>query len=204
MTLTPHDVNAATTATSYRLDSSASRFTVRAFVGGVLSALGHSPTLAIRHFSGDIVFSPASPKDATLKMEVRSDSLEVTGNIRSTDRREMQQTMNREILQVAQYPAIAFQSAGTSVDTLGDGRYKVALNGILTLRGVSRNLPVTAQVMTSGDLLLRASGEFSILQSEYGIPQVTVAGGALRLKDELRFAFDIVARKTGLRKQGPS
>ena len=42
---------------------------------------------------------------------------------------------------------------------------------------------------------VRASGEFSLLQSNYGIPPVSVAGGALKLKDELKFAFDIVARK---------
>ncbi len=45
-----------------------------------------------------------------------------------------------------------------------------------------------------GDML-RASGEFSLLQSDYGIPLVSVAGGALKVKDELKFTFDIVARK---------
>jgi hypothetical protein len=33
------------------------------------------------------------------------------------------------------------------------------------------------------------------LQSDYDIPLVSVAGGTLKLKDELKFAFDIVARK---------
>lgn len=55
-------------------------------------------------------------------------------------------------------------------------------------------IPVNAQVTASGDRL-RASGEFSILQSNFGIPLVKVAGGALKLKDELKFDFDIVARK---------
>ena len=68
------------------------------------------------------------------------------------------------------------------------------MNGNLSLHGVTRSVPVTAQVTLIGDML-RASGEFSILQSDYGIPPVSVAGGALKLKDELKFAFDIVARK---------
>jgi hypothetical protein len=59
---------------------------------------------------------------------------------------------------------------------------------------------VTAQVTVTGDML-RAYGEFSILQSDYGIPLVNVAGGALKLKDELKFAFDIVAREMAARKQ---
>ena len=39
------------------------------------------------------------------------------------------------------------------------------------------------------------NGELSILQSDYWISPVSVAGGTLKLKDELKFAFDIVARK---------
>jgi polyisoprenoid-binding protein YceI len=195
VTLASKDVTSGPAAASYQLDGSASRFTVRAFVSGMLSALGHSPTLAIRDFTGNIGFNPTRPEQANLKMEIRADSLEVMNDIKSSDRREMQDTMNRDVLLLAQYPVIAFESTSTSVDNIGDGRYKVALSGNLTLRGVTRNVPVIAQVTTSGDLLLRASGEFSILQSEYGIPPVSVAGGALKLKDELRFSFDIVARR---------
>jgi polyisoprenoid-binding protein YceI len=195
VTLASKGATPGAAAISYRLDNSASRFTVRAFASGMLSALGHSPTLAIRDFSGEIGFNPAAPERATLKMEIRSDSLQVMDDIKSSDRREMENTMNRDVLEVDKYPAITFESTSTSVDKIGDGRYKVTLSGNLTLRGVTHNVPVIAQVTTSGDLLLRASGEFSVLQSEYGIPPVSVAGGALKLKDELRFSFDIVARK---------
>jgi polyisoprenoid-binding protein YceI len=178
----------------YLLDKSASRFTVRAFAGGMLSALGHSPTFAIREFTGEARFDPAAPEHASLRVQVRADSLEVTDEIKSKDRREMESTMNQAVLESAKYPAIAYESAGTSVEQLGDARYKVAVKGNLSLRGVTRGLPVTAQVTVNGNML-RAYGEFSILQSDYGIPLVSVAGGTLKLKDELKLAFDIVARK---------
>ena len=42
----------------YLLDQSASRFTVRVFASGMLSALGHSPTMAIRDFNGEASFDP--------------------------------------------------------------------------------------------------------------------------------------------------
>jgi hypothetical protein len=45
----------------------------------------------------------------------------------------------------------------------------------------------------NGDTL-RAYGEFSIRQSDYGIAPVSAAGGTLKLKDELKFNFDITAR----------
>ena len=45
-----------------------------------------------------------------------------------------------------------------------------------------------------GDIL-RANGEFTLRQTDYRIKLASVAGGALKLKDELKFTFDIVARR---------
>ena len=178
----------------YLLDKSASRFTVKAVASGMLSALGHSPTLAIRDYSGNATFDPAHPGQASLRVQIRADSLEVTDDIKSKDRQELESTMNQTVLQSSTYPSILFESTGVSADQLGEGRYKVNVNGNLSLRGVTRGLRVAAHVTIQGDML-RANGEFSILQSNFGIPPVSVAGGTLKLKDELKFAFEIVARK---------
>jgi polyisoprenoid-binding protein YceI len=178
----------------YLLDKSSSRFTVRAFASGMLSAMGHNPTIAIRDFTGEVNFDPADPAKASLRMQIRADSLEVTDDIKSKDRKEMESAMNQQVLESAKYPSIIFESAAVSVAQLSEGRFQVPMDGNLSLRGVTRRLPVTAQVTLLGDML-RASGEFSILQSDYGVPLVSVAGGALKLKDELKFNFDIVARK---------
>jgi polyisoprenoid-binding protein YceI len=178
----------------YQIDKSTSRFTVRAFASGMLSALGHNPTIAIRDFAGEVTFDPAAPEKAGLRIEIRADSLEVTGDISSKDRKEMESTMNQKVLESAKYPTITFASNGVSAKQLGEGRYQVNINGNLSLHGATRNLPVPAQVSLNGDIL-RAYGEFSVKQTDFGIPLVSVAGGALKLKDELKFSFDIVARK---------
>ena len=41
----------------------------------------------------------------------------------------------------------------------------------------------------------RAYGEFKLQQTEYGIRIASIAGGTLRLQDELKFSFYVVARK---------
>lgn len=184
----------STAVEHYVLDKGASRFTLRAFAGGMLSAMGHNPTIAIRDFSGEVHFDPAEPGKGTLRLQIRADSLEVTDDIKSADRKEMESTMKQQVLQSAQYPDITFDAAVASANQLSEGRFQVSLNGTLSLRGASSRAPVTAQVTLLGDML-RASGEFSLLQTDYGIPLVSVAGGALKLKDELKFTFDIVARK---------
>jgi len=183
-----------TAVVHYLLDKGVSRFTVRAFASGMLSSMGHSPTIAIRDFAGEAGFDPSAPAQASLIIQVRADSLEVTDEISSKDRREIETTMNQRVLESEKYPAIAFESTGAFADRLGEGRYKIALNGSLSLHGVTRSLPVTAYVTVDGPMF-RASGEFSILQSNYAISPVSIAGGALKLKDELKFSFDIVGRK---------
>jgi polyisoprenoid-binding protein YceI len=182
------------TADHYLLDKGGSRFAVRAFASGMLSAMGHSPTIAIRDFSGEVTFDPAAPAQASLQIQIKAESLEVTDDISNKDRREIETTMNQKVLESSKHPAITFESTGASAEQLGEGRYRIALNGTLSLHGVTRRLPVTAHVTVDGGTL-RAYGEFSILQSDYGIEPVSVAGGALKLKDELKFAFDIVSRK---------
>jgi hypothetical protein len=42
---------------------------------------------------------------------------------------------------------------------------------------------------------VRAAGDFLIRQSDYEIAPVSAAGGAIKLKDEVKLTFDIVARK---------
>jgi polyisoprenoid-binding protein YceI len=160
----------------------------------MLASMGHNPTLAIRDFSGEAVFDPAAPATASLRLEIRADSLEVTDEIKSKDRQEMESLMKQRVLESSKYPLIVFDSKEASSEEIGEGHYRVTINGTLSLHGVTRNLPVTAQVAVTGDMV-KAYGEFSILQSNFGIPPFSAAGGALRLKDELKFAFDIVARK---------
>jgi polyisoprenoid-binding protein YceI len=177
-------------ATLYEIDRNASQFTVRAFATGVFSALGHSPTIAIRDFTGEGRFEP----ETWLRVRVRADSLEVADDISTKDRRDMEQMMQQDILQSARYPEIVFESTGAAVTSLSEARWQVNAAGDVTLRGVTREQNITITVTRTGDML-RANGEFTLLQSTYGIKPVSVAGGTLKLKDELKFLFDVVARK---------
>jgi polyisoprenoid-binding protein YceI len=180
----------------YAIDPGVSRFTVRAFVSGLFSALGHSPTLAVRDFTGEATFNPATLEQARLKLRVNALSLAVTDKISDKDRREMERTMNQEVLETDKYPEIIFESSNVSANRAGEGQYFVNLVGNLTLHGVTRSQPVSVQISILGGTL-RAHGEFSLLQSNYGIKPVSVAGGSLKLKDELKGSFDVVANKVG-------
>ena len=54
--------------------------------------------------------------------------------------------------------------------------------------------PISARVLLHGDML-RASGEVPIRQPDYKLKLVKVPGSMMKVKDEVKLTFDIVARK---------
>lgn len=178
--------------TAYRLDPRPSRFVIRVTAGGLLSAFGHNPLIGVRDFSGEVQFDPASPESASVRVHVPSRSLDVAGDVNEKDRREIERIMHAQVLESDSFPLIEFQSSVVKVTSSGAGQFRAEISGELSVHGVTRPQTIVARVTASGERL-RASGEFSIYQTEYGIQLVTVAGGALKVKDELKASFEILA-----------
>ena len=181
-------------ADRYVIDARTSRFIVRASATGLLAAMGHNPTVGIRDVSGEMKFSPDRLEASSFRLAVRASSLSVEDDISGKDRREIERLMNEQVLETAKFPEILYEAPGISVTKIAEMLYSANLNGQLTLHGVTRSQPITARVVLLGSML-RASGDFSLNQSDYGIRLISVAGGALKLKDELKFSFEIVARR---------
>ncbi|MEP7346942.1 MAG: YceI family protein, partial [Gemmatimonadaceae bacterium] len=163
------------------IDTGLSRFTVRAFASGLLSAFGHSPTFAVRDYSGEVTLNPAAIASASLTLKAKAASLSLVDDVSQSDRRAIEKTMQDEVLDSAQYPEIAFVSEKISVipDSEG-GAFHLSLSGKLTLHGITHNLTIPARV-TLGDNELRAFGEFTIPQSKFGIKPVSVGGSMLKV-----------------------
>ena len=179
---------------SYVVDAARSRFQVRASATGLLAAFGHNPTVAIRNFTGEAWYRPQAPEQSSLRVEIDPASLAITGDVNEKDRQEMERAMREDVLETAHYPEIRFESTGIEAARIAEGMYRMKMSGKLTLHGVTRDLEFPCNV-TAGDDSLRANGEFSIRQTDYGIKLVSVAGGTLKLKDELKFTFDIAAHR---------
>lgn len=180
----------------YRLVASESTFIVKAFAEGLFSAFGHDPVISIKDFSGDAEFVPGTFEAASLKIEINAKSLIVINDVKEKDRHEIERTIRAQVLESDQYPMIVFASRSVSASRLREARYRARIIGDLTLHGVTqRNLWISAEISLSDDNSLRAQGEFSIRQTDFGIKLVSVAGGMLKVKNELKFSFDIVARR---------
>jgi polyisoprenoid-binding protein YceI len=181
----------------YAIDAKRSTFTVRTFAGGMLSAFGHSPTIAIPDFQGEVEWSAADLEDASLRLVIQAASLVVTDDISNKDRQEIEHRMRDEVLETDGYAEIIYECPRVSaVQKIGEGAYSVTLNGELILRGITHCQPVSARVTLQGDTL-HVAGDFSVRQSDYEIKPVSAAGGAVKMKDEIKLSFDIIARKDG-------
>ena len=151
-------------------------------------------TIGIRKFSAEAGFNPDAVEQTRVRMTIQAGFLSVLDDIKESDRNEMEKLMNEQILESARYPEIQFEGTAVSIHRLGDSLYSADLGGNLSLHGVVRPQLVTVRI-TLSDGMLRASGTFSILQSEFQIKPISLAGGMLKLKDELKCSFEMIAQK---------
>ncbi len=177
----------------YVFDKAASRFTVQAFATGMLSVLGHNPTIAILDFEGDVQFVPGTYEKAVVRVSVNTTVLDVVDEMKKDDLQKLERLMHQEVLESDRFPSALYQSKQIDVQKTDAGQLFVEVGGELTLHGVTKNHSFTAQVRDFGTML-RISGKFSLRQSDYNIKPVSIAGGTLRLKDELNFNMEIAAR----------
>ncbi len=170
---------AAASAEQRQIDTAKSEMTVRVYKAGVLGAFGHDHEIAAPIESGAVDTSAH-----TVELRVAAASLRVRDPKASEkDRGEIQSTMvGPEVLDAEHHPEIVFRSTGA--ESTGDGAWR--LHGNLVIHGQSH--PIEVEVRGSGG---HYRGSTRLKQSEFGIEPVKVAGGTIRVKDEIRIEFDI-------------
>jgi polyisoprenoid-binding protein YceI len=176
------------------IDAKASLFTVQAFASGIVSVVAHSPKFAVRNMAGDIEFVPGDMQNASIQLTIHVGSLEIMDEVTSADRREIERVMFDEVLEKGIFPRIEYKSTRVSASKSGENTYRINTVGDLTLHGITRGMGLDAQVVI-GEETLRAQGSFSLLQSDFGLKIASVAGGALKLKDELKCAYFLMGRR---------
>jgi polyisoprenoid-binding protein YceI len=175
------------------IDTRASQFTVQAFASGLVSVIAHSPKIAIREWNGEVRMTSRSLENTGIKVTIKAAALEVLDELRDADRKELHRVMNQDVLETSRYPDISFESTEVKAEKVRDDLYKVNIRGLLNLHGIANEHSFTAQVSMAEDSA-RAYGEFSIRQSDHEIRIAAIAGGTLKLQDDLKFSFYVLAR----------
>jgi len=159
------------------MDPSRSAITVYAYKSGLFSAFAHDHIVEAPIQRGEVRLSG----DRGVEFVVDARRMKVLDPKLSADKRaEVQSTMHSEVLESHKYPEIRFRS--TAVQSTGPAAWVV--RGDLEMHGVSR--PVTVTVAQSDGVF---RGRAKIKQRDFGIKPVSLAGGTIKVKDEVAVEF---------------
>lgn len=161
------------------IDTDRSSITIRVYKSGLLSNFGHEHEIRAPIQSGTI-----DQGKRMIEFVVDARKLRVVDrDVSDKDRAEIQSTMlGPKVLDSEKFPEIRFHS--TNIEALDRGRWTV--RGDLTLHGQTH--PVLANVEAPSGRFL---GSAKLLQRDFGITPVTVAGGSIKVKDEVKVEFEI-------------
>jgi polyisoprenoid-binding protein YceI len=167
---------------SKTIDTGRSTLTVRVFKAGLFSAFGHEHEINAPIRLG--FFNEAQP---SVELSVDARRLRVVDqDISDKDRAEIQSTMlGPKVLDSERFPEIRFHS--TQIDRPAEGKWVVL--GELTIRGQTRPVKVEVEAQAG-----RYRGTTELRQKDFGITPVRAGGGTVKVKNEIRIIFEIVAK----------
>jgi polyisoprenoid-binding protein YceI len=154
--------------------------TLHVYKSGVFSAFGHDHEITAAISKGQVDASKPF-----VEFVVEANALKVVdAGVSAKDRTEIQTTMEGpKVLDATRFHEIRFRS--TSIQKSGANQWTV--HGELTLHGTTH--PVIGEVSERAGHYV---GSATLNQRDFGMTPVSVAGGAVKVKDQVKLAFDIV------------
>jgi len=168
------------------IDTTHSRLLIRVSKSGIFSGFADNHEVEARIAKGSL-----DPKAGQLRLSIDSRQMRVLDPQLSSDKRQQVQErmLGPDVLDSIRFPEITFES--THAEPEHEGRIRV--DGLLSLHGVTKPVSVLAHVKNG-----RYTGKFALRQRDFGITPVSIAGGTVKVKDELTIEFDIFARGVGI------
>lgn len=166
------------------IDPLTSTLTVYAYKSGLFAFAAHDHEISAPIASGEVVLANDTPR---VRLVVDARQMKVLDpKLEAEKRAEVQETMqSAKVLDTAKYPQIVFES--TRIRKVSGGRWEVS--GELELHGTKE--PLTFDVVETGGSY---TGEVRFKQSSYGIKPISIAGGSIKVKDEVKIAFTVRLR----------
>jgi polyisoprenoid-binding protein YceI len=163
-----------------KMDASHSSLKIHVYKTGLFSGFAHNHEIQAPIESGEV----KEPDDASVEVRVNVRKMRVLDPEESDGKRaEIQRTMQGpQVLDSDRFPEIRFQS--TTVEPKEANRWVV--HGNLDLHGQTH--PVTVDVILKDGFY---RGSTTLKQTVFGITPVSIAGGTVKVKDEIKVEFEI-------------
>jgi polyisoprenoid-binding protein YceI len=174
-----------------------SKSSVRIHVGksGVFSFAGHRHEVQAP-VSGTVTADPANLAASSVDLAFVSGGLRVLPDGEPAgDAPKVEEVMHGpRVLDAVRFPEIHFRSTKVSGRALAGGGYDVSLVGALNLHGVTQEITVPVRVTIEGRSLT-AVGRTTLRHDQFGMKPVTAAGGTVRVANDIRIDFRVVAEQ---------
>jgi len=163
------------------IDTAQSKLHVYAFKSGLFAGFADNHDVEAPIMQGTI-----DESTSYVRFVIDARQMKVLDPKLSPDKRQQVQDrmLGPDVLDPVRYPQITF--ASTHVD--GAGQTEFLVTGQLSLHGVTR--PISARVRKENG---RYVGTCILKQRDFGITPISIAGGTVKVKDELKIEFDIRA-----------
>jgi len=164
------------------IDTQKSVLTVRVYKSGLFSAFAHDHEIRAPIQNGTF-----DEQKRMVAFKVKSAELKVLDPDGSdSERSQVQHTMEGpKVLDPDKFPEISFLS--TSIAAAGPGKWNV--QGDLTLHGQTHAVKVEVEGANGH---YRGSARFR--QTEFGMTPISIGGGSIKVKDEVRIEFEVAGK----------
>lgn len=180
-----------TVAKMYSMSAAQSQITITLVQEGILRNIYPTHHVAVKGFTGRIQL-PTDESKATAELDAEAKSFVNIDKMKDFERNGFHKVLHEEVLASDRHPTIKFRSVSvTNIQKSGDNR-SFTLHGDLTLRGVTKRVSLPVKITMSGNEL-RATGEGTIKQTDFGITPYSGGLGTIKIGDQLKVSFVIVA-----------
>ena len=187
-------ISAGAGTVEYAVDQARSSVAIHVGKSGAFSFAGHRHEVTAP-VSGTVRADAANLAGSSLDLRLTSAALRVVpeGEPEGDAPKVQEAMLGPKVLDASRFPEIRFVSK--AVQGHGSGpSYDLTIVGDLTLHGVTRELAVPARVTVDGRTLT-AAGKLTVRHDQFEMKPVSVAGGAVKVANDIRVDFTIVATR---------
>jgi polyisoprenoid-binding protein YceI len=167
-------------------------FQIHVGTAGLFGAFAHNHLIEAGKITGCATMDSKDVAGSSIKLEFPTAGIRVVDPKESAkDRADVQKTMESEVLRISEFPKITFESMAIE---RAEGSERFRVRGNLTIRGKTQPAVIPVTLTRAPDGTYRVTGEYKFKQTSFGIKPIQLAGGTVKVKDEVQVEFEMFLR----------